>query len=411
MAQNLLCGVKLLMLMRKIILFFTLFVISYSANAQLFKGNRFISTSLGVGSVVPTNDFLDGTNRIPAYKSLALRFGYSSLAATLDDYIWGQPYMGVGFFAADFRRKNDLGKPMSIYLFQGARLHQFSDRFGLNYEWNLGCSFNWKPYDPITNSDNVAIGSTMNVHIAFNLYFKYALSNKLSANLGVSATHFSNGSSLQPNAGINGVSMLLGLAYNLDRKRNTSRKYVGDDVFDYQKRFVSEYSVLITEKRVEVDTLGTRLSTSYPQQAFRVYGLNYLFFSKVSVRASWGFGIDATYDESAGITALAQADPRTGKMVDRVVLGSIPERFSIGLSLVGETSMPYYSIFAQLGYDLLHAKVPDSRFYQILGVRIPFNDTFFMKFGIRATKFSAAQYLYFGLGLKTEKLRNRYKKY
>ena len=68
------------------------------------------------------------------------------------------PYYGIGFYSANFFDKKDLGLPFALYLFQGATVRRFNPKWALNYEWNLGMSFNWDPYDPFDNPNNVACG-------------------------------------------------------------------------------------------------------------------------------------------------------------------------------------------------------------------------------------------------------------
>lgn len=60
--------------------------------------------------------------------------------------------------------------------------------------------------------------------------------------------------------------------------------------------------------------------------------------------------------------------------------------------------MPRISIFANFGYNLLHGNEYDYRFYQIMGVKAYLKENLFGTFGIRASRFSKAQYLYWSLG-------------
>jgi hypothetical protein len=81
-----------------------------------------------------------------------------------------------------------------------------------------------------------------------------------------------------------------------------------------------------------------------------------------------------------------------------VIKGDMKERFGVGIGLKGEITLPYVSYFANLGYNVIHGNERDSRFYQILGVKADIVSNIFGTFGIRATRFSKAQFIYWSLG-------------
>ena len=95
------------------------------------------------GTVFGTNEFVQGNRRIPLYGSASVKYAFCSLGSDWKDIAYGMPYYGVGAYTAWFGRNDDLGRPFSLYLFQGATLSQLSRRVGLNYEWNLGMSANF----------------------------------------------------------------------------------------------------------------------------------------------------------------------------------------------------------------------------------------------------------------------------
>ncbi len=73
-------------------------------------------------------------------------------------------------------RKN--WKSDSCLRFPGARIKRFNPRLSLNYEWNFGASFGWKPFDEVENRYNKVIGSKINAYINTNFYLDYILSKK-----------------------------------------------------------------------------------------------------------------------------------------------------------------------------------------------------------------------------------------
>lgn len=371
---------------------------------------HFITINTTDGMVFATNDFVSGDYKIPHYSAMSIKYGFSSKGDNWKDYAYGMPYMGIGLYAANFYREKDLGKPFSLYFFQGAQLHRFSPTLSLNYEWNLGGSFNWKHYDEFDNPNNIALGSTVNVHVGANLYMKWQVSTKLDLHAGAGFTHFSNGASSLPNKGLNMAGLFLEMTYHFNREEKKTPEF--NPVYTppkFKKHTAHDLSFLISARNAKVDTVGTGLASPFTNRKFKVLGASYSYMLCNTYRYKWGPSIEATYDESSGITSWRQQHPETGKELDRIKLGSVSDRFSAGLSMKGEILMPGYSIFGHLGYDVLHGNKLDNRFYQIIGVKLYLKEDFYGTFGIRATNFGRAQYLYWNLGYTFKQYRKKKK--
>ena len=105
--------------------------------------------------IFPTNPFVEGENRAgqPIDLSLSghLRYSFQFRPGSIPDQIYGGAYQGIGAAYYDFGNPDELGNPIAVYLFQGARIARISPRLSFNYEWNFGLSFGWKPYDDAVN--------------------------------------------------------------------------------------------------------------------------------------------------------------------------------------------------------------------------------------------------------------------
>lgn len=381
------------------LLFTVIYCLSiYAGDSIKSKFPHFIAANASDGLVFPTNKFVSGEYRIPHYTAFSLKYGISSKGDNWKDYAYGLPTIGVGLYMANFYRDHDLGIPFSLFLFQGATLHQFNPRLTLNYEWNLGASFNWKHYDAFNNPDNIALGSSVNVHVGGNLFLKWRLSQKLDLSTGLGFTHFSNGASALPNRGLNMANAFVELIYHFNREEPILPLSNPYQAPAFKKHIDHDFMLLISSREAKVDTVGTGLASPYTDRKFKVLGLSYAYMFSNSYRYKWGPSIEATYDESSGITCRREEHPETHKMHDRTRMGKVKDRFSIGLSLKGEMSMPGYSVFANLGYDVIHGNKKDERLYQILGVKVFLKENLFGTFGIRATNFGSAQYLFWNLG-------------
>lgn len=358
---------------------------------------RFLSVKSSHGTVLPTNDFVSGNLFIPYYNTTSLKYGTASKGEFWQEYAFGMPYMGIGVSYTNYFRETDLGQPITIFLFQGGHLTDFTKKVSLNYEWNAGASFNWKPYDPFDNPDNIAIGSPVNIYAGINLYFKWRMDKKFDLNAGVEFEHFSNGAFRHPNYGINQVSAFVELSYYINRDRATYRPA------DYQyppfeKNREHDLMFLVSSRHAQLDTIGTGLASKYSQRNFAVLGASYAYMFNNHYRYRWGPSIELTYDESAGVKAWREFNPADGKLYDRMKLGDFWNRFSLGVSMKGEVKMPLYSAFLNIGYDIVHANVRDSRLYQIFGVKIYLKENLFGVFGIRATNFGKSQYMFLNFG-------------
>lgn len=373
----------------------------------------FVALNATGGIILPTNDYIKQGNALPGYSSMAFKFGIYSTGERWEDYAYGMPYYGIGFYGARFFNKKALGNPFSLYIFQGSEIKRYSPRFSFNYELNLGMSFNWKPYDAFDNPNNIALGSSVNIHVGANFYLKSSLSPKWDLRYGFSIAHFSNGAQRLPNKGLNMIAPFIELVYNMNGSPKSAKDGEPlippplEDRFDYDLTFTS------STRQIRMDTLGTGLPSRLIDKDFKVFGFSYAAMYVHNYRYKWGPSVELVYDESSGARAWRQLHPVDGQHYDRVKLGSFYERLSLGLSVRGEITFPYHAFFAHLGYNLLHGNDYDFRFYQIMGVKAYLKDNIFGTFGIRAARFSKAQYLYWSIGytikgkpLKKKGLRN-----
>ncbi|WP_320054356.1 acyloxyacyl hydrolase [uncultured Acetobacteroides sp.] len=360
--------------------------------------NPFLSLNYQGGIVLPTNDFISKQKTNPSFTSYTLKYGYSSAGDCWEDYAYGMPYGGIGLYTANFYNDNHaLGNPFALFAFQGTTLNDYSKPIKIKFEWQLGASFNWKPYDAFTNHENISLGSTSNVYVGLNLYASYQLLPRWDLDFGVGMTHFSNGASRLPNKGVNLFAPFFEFKYNFDSRLslNGKSRFIPPVV---EPRIDYDLLVNISSRQKKFDTTGTGLPSQYIDRNFGVYGLSFAPMLVRSYKYKYGASLDILYDESSGAKAWRATNPLDGKIYDRVTLGPFWHRFSAGLSAKGELVLPNYSIFANFGYNIIHGSSYDKRLYQVIGVKVFLKDNLFGTFGIRAARFSQAQYLYWSLG-------------
>lgn len=173
------------------------------------------------GYVVPTNSFLAGDNAqqkaIDQSLSLHLKYAFRALSPnSCLGKLYPSAYQGIGVSYSTFSRPDELGNPVTVYVFQGAPLMQFSRRLSLDYEWNFGASFGWKKYDELYNQKNMAIGSEINAYINLGFFLNWQLHPQWKLAAGVDFTHFSNGNTHYPNGGLNAIGGRIGVVRTFD---------------------------------------------------------------------------------------------------------------------------------------------------------------------------------------------------
>lgn len=385
----------------RLLVFFTFLCSSVLAGDSVkVTRPQFIAVNFADGFLLPSNKIAPGnSHKTSHYSALTLKYGRGARGDRWQDYIYGMPYGGVGVYLPHFSKKDDLGDPFSVFLFQGARLKQLSSRWSLHYEINLGASFNWQHYDVNERPWYMALGSSYNIHLAGNWYFKWRLSQRLDLHAGVSVTHFSNGALRTPNNGLNKMAAFVEMAYHIHRAEE--KKILNDGVYTppaFKKNKAHDLTFMFSTRTIKVDTVDTGLRSKYPKHRFKVAGLSYSYMLHNTRRFMWGPSIEAVYDESVNAVFRGEEDPYTGRYTEYMKLGKVADRFSVGLSLKGELTMPGYSIFTNLGYDILHKDKRDSSFYQIYGLKVYLFNDLFATFGVRSINFTRSRYLYLNVG-------------
>jgi len=379
--------------------------ISYKENInnpknKLYKRPIFISANYVGGTVLKSSESLkeNTTNVFPYAQYTNFKFGFSSQKKNWKDAAYGMPYYGLGIGFYNFQYKN-LGNPISVYLLQGATIKSFSPTFRLKYEWNFGTSFNWKVYDPLTNPDNKNVGAKVNIYFAANIFMLKEISKHFDLELGVVYNHNSNGSTKVPNSGINTVGGFVGLKYHFNRDHilNYNDPDLLPPVYE-NSRLISDIAIHPSWRQRQKPITKTGLSTEYINHNFFVLNASYALLYMPNYRYRYGLGVDIFYDESSDFTAKKIGQKADGLDIAYISYGKVKDRFAVGLSARGDIVMPIYTVFFQLGYNIIHGNNDDSRFYQAFGVKVPFWKNLYGSFSIRARKFSKSEYFLLGLG-------------
>ena len=251
--------------------------------------------------IPPTNIFLAGANMAgePIQRSLAahLRYSFRFRPGSRPDCIYGGVYQGIGVSYYSFGNRGELGNPVAVYLFQGARIARISPLVSFNYEWNFGLSFGWKPYDTNYNRANIMMGSRVNAYLNVDFYLNWLLTQRLELTTGLSMTHFSNGNTKFPNAGLNSIGMKLGLVYSFGRVDNPLSRPRARLLAEPFPRHLSYDLVLFGSWRRKA--VGDKQYAA--PDAYGVAGFNFAAMYNFGYKFRAGLSVDGVYDGSANV--------------------------------------------------------------------------------------------------------------
>ncbi len=83
-----------------------------------------------------------------------------------------------------------------------------------HFQVGTGIAYLTKKYNPVSNTENNAIGSSITASMLMKFYAARQINSKLKFHAGFSLNHFSNGGSRLPNYGLNVPALMLSLNYS-----------------------------------------------------------------------------------------------------------------------------------------------------------------------------------------------------
>lgn len=260
----------------------------------------------------------------------------------------------------------------------------------------------WKKYDAESNPYNRVVGSKMNAYIHLSFLLNWQLDAQTNLRAGIGATHFSNGNTAYPNAGVNTLGASIGLTRYFG---GTSRATLADGSSGIVRRppfkpYVS-YDLIVYG--------ATRKKGVFPEGgnpvlvpgSFGILGLNFTPMYNFSRYFRAGASVDAQYDESANISSyiansVGQPDAETIKFYRP----PFREQFAVGLSVRAEVVMPIFSINLGIGRNVICKGVDTDSFYQVLALKTDITKNLFLHVGYQLHDFKDPNNLMLGLGFR-----------
>ncbi|MEL7588155.1 MAG: acyloxyacyl hydrolase [Prolixibacteraceae bacterium] len=348
--------------------------------------------------IFQTNPFLRGENAswepVDNCLSTHLKYSFQFHPNTMGGRIFREAYQGVGLAWYTFGEGEQLGNPLALYLFQGARISRFNRRLSLNYEWNFGLSFGWKPYDYDTNFYNVMIGSKANAYINMDLYLSWMLSPQFDLNGGVTLSHFSNGNTKFPNAGLNTTGLSLGVTYNFNREDFSALDPAYQQRIPEFPRHISYDLVFFGSWRRKGVVFGDKMVAS--PDAYPVAGFSFAPMYNFGYKLRTGVSVDGVYDGSANVYT-EDYIVGTGQEFFKP---SLSKQLALGISGRAEYVMPYFTVGVGMGVNVLHRGGDLKAFYQLVALKIELSRRSFIHIGYNLKDFHDPNFLMLGVGFR-----------
>lgn len=360
-------------------------------------GDSICDNSIGLNVrpmwVIPTSPYLkyaDHDDRIDAAVMSDLRWSFKFSRESRMGRTYPGTYQGVGLGVLTMMPTQSLGTPALLYVFQGSRLAGSSRGLSLNYEWNFGLSAGWDKYDEDKNPDNTAVGSHFNAYLNIGLMLRYRLSDHLVLNGGVEASHYSDGNSALPNSGVNMFGARIGLSYIFNPVKDPD--YEGPEP-EFDKHLSWDVMAYGAPNQQTVVN-GYDEEVMVPHRYF-VGGVTVMPLYRLSHKWSVGGSVDLQYDQGANLQSNIAEEYGGNEM--KFYRQSFSERFSAGLALHAEFTMPIFSINIGLGRNII-AKGSNAIFYQTLALKSYVSRNAFINIGYSLRDFKKPNHLMLGAG-------------
>lgn len=357
-----------------------------------------LGIDLAPAYVFPAHGFFKGENQkgkpIRANFSAHLKYAFKFAP----DSYFGRHYphatQGIGLSYNTFFNNQELGSPWALYVFQTSRTTSINKNLSLDYEWNFGASFGWKPYDEQTNPKNLIVGSKINAYINLGIMLNWKLSPQWNMTTGIGMTHFSNGNTHYPNFGVNTLGARIGLIRTFGD--HTKRHAMPDLSFH---PYVSYDLVLYGASRkkglyLNGDDIGVLVPGS-----FGIVGMNFNPMYNFTRYFRSGLSLDVQYDESANIGDHI-ANPEAPSEDMKFYRPSLREQLSVGISARAELVMPIFSINIGIGKNFICKGADTNKFYQIIALKTHVTKSLFLHVGYQLYNFKDPNNLMLGLGYR-----------
>lgn len=192
------------------------------------------------------------------YGAFTLKLGWQPSDSSIWAARYGYPSYGIGFYSGFLSNAAVFGNPNAIFGFINFNLSKPHRRNSFSIEPSFGLTYKLVPYNKETNPVNTAIGARMAVYFNLDFGYTYKWTREIDLIYGFDFTHFSNGSTYQPNSGLNLYGITLGMRYNYNREQSRlpSDFYLGDPLPARFNRPLSSEGLALKQNSIAIYLAG-----------------------------------------------------------------------------------------------------------------------------------------------------------
>jgi hypothetical protein len=343
------------------------------------------------GHIFSTNTFVAGTNAVGKplsnYTAFAVNASWNFKKGSEWNEVYSNLVYGVGAYGANFPDKKEVGVPLALYGFVQSNITKIG-LLDLRYEIDLGMAFNWR-YLGISNTNNVAVSLPRTVFVDFGLMLDCFISKDIIVGFGTGISHFSNGGTRRPNAGINTSTFKGSIKYSLNPYQTKTgvlppfepKTQVDLAIFAGYHNFQATAEDLLPEELFE----GVNAN---------VAGVYATLNRKNSRKSRFGIGLGVTYDEGL-TTQVGKLNGEPFKIKKKGV-----ENIEASAHLSYEFTVGKVSMLLQQGiyFYRRNNNILAPPQYHRLGARFNFHENLFVGASLRAYEFKKANFIEYTIG-------------
>ena len=314
-------------------------------------------------------------------------YEFSLQRQTVGKSYWEQkcayPAYGLTFMYSELANPQQLGRMFGLYPYLDASLFSWKRNNKICFTVGLGLAYGTKPYDRFDNYKNISYGSHFNVLARFGLKGNIRVFPKMDLSGGVNFTHISNGTTKEPNYGLNNPAVFLGLSYQINDA--TGEKIV------HQEKTPSKYPY-----QLQIAAYGGYKDIDFMNgtPVYFVGELSFNLLKQYRFARSWGAGIEL-YMDYANVQILKNKEKFSGNAISYM----IPS-----VKAIHQFHLNRLTIGTELGYMVYHKEDKKSDLYVNLTTDYSINDWLTAGLSLRAG-FFFADYIGIGLGFKIWKIK------
>lgn len=351
-----------------------------------------------LGTIMQAHDYEKGHN--PAGEPLGFFQGVSAKYAIHTSGLkqWQQlyayPVWGFGFHAGFVSGDTALGSPLSVYSFINLPLKRYK-KWSIGYEIEMGVSWNWNKHQPLEDEYFYPVGSNPTVFFEMGPTVSFQLGKQFDLTVGITFTHYSNGSIEMPNLGINAASVLMQLQYIFKSRPD----FIKTKIPVYKREW--EWVILLAPSWKQLAfayTIEGNPDTMAAVFNYPIVSLSSSFNRQISHKVKFGAGFDITYNQAYGSDIYLDGNNVPVKApfntADKMLIGVFPS-FELVLNQFSFVAQPGFYVYQK---NFEGVDVPTT--YQRVGIKYHFYDHFILGVNIRAYNFSKADFIEWLIGYR-----------